>query len=530
MELKSCVTPKDVREALRTLPKTLKETYDKILDSVPKRNQSYIRAALQWIACSTRPLSLDELAVAVVIDPAVAKPNGSENQLFRGGETIHKMLSKLIDVHKVERFSLVDSINHKFGSVKDLLEKFASYREDLKLLGPTVVKFSHSSVRNYLLQRRDDADLSRSFSFSEDMAHRFIAKSVLAYFQSLSETASIGNKAYGESWLCLLMYLMRHWHTHAVRLPDEEPGSLAHLFNEVPLAVRYLLMAEDEYTGDSFEDIVGFEESQRKPPSPEQKLQYAACSGSSRVVDIILASNPDLDVDASSEYGNALFFACERQYWHIADILLERGADPNKHDELRVPLIHACMHGADEVVQKLISHKADVNDFDDEHHPLTAAIVAGHLSTVKLLLINKADLDILAPEGTPIFVAASYGRHECMDLLLKYGASLEGLDEFSPSLLEYASASGSVETVKLLLTQGLDVDEKKCLMPLNEDNMLWANTYSFKYPYISIQLSHFNILSSSYGSPMHAAAAYGNTEIIKLLVENNAAVNERSHY
>ena len=29
---------------------------------------------------------------------------------------------------------------------------------------------------------------------------------------------------------------------------------------------------------------------------------------------------------------------------------------------------------------------------------------------------------------------------------------------------------------------------------------------------------------------MHAAAFYGHTEIIKLLVENNAAVNERSHY
>ncbi len=29
---------------------------------------------------------------------------------------------------------------------------------------------------------------------------------------------------------------------------------------------------------------------------------------------------------------------------------------------------------------------------------------------------------------------------------------------------------------------------------------------------------------------MHAAAAYGHTEVIKLLVENNAAVNERSHY
>lgn len=61
------------------------------------------------------------------------------------------------------------------------------------------------------------------------------------------------------------------------------------------------MMALDEYTNDSFEDIVGMKAFQTEPPSPEQKLRYAACSGSSCVLDIILASNPDLDVDASTE-------------------------------------------------------------------------------------------------------------------------------------------------------------------------------------------------------------------------------------
>lgn len=127
-ELKSCPTPGDVREALRTLPKTLKETYDKILKPARERHQPYIRAALQWIACSVRPLSLDELAFAVVNDPAVAKPNGPENQLVGGGEAIQKMLSKLIDVHKVERISLKDFLDQERRSrslidVMDELER-----------------------------------------------------------------------------------------------------------------------------------------------------------------------------------------------------------------------------------------------------------------------------------------------------------------------------------------------------------------------------------------------------------------------
>lgn len=127
-------------------------------------------------------------------------------------------------------------------------------------------------------------------------------------------------------------------------------------------------------------------------------------------------------------------------------------------------------------------------------------------------------------------MAAIYGRYECMDLLLRHGASPEVRDIDSPSLLEYASASGSIETVKLLLTHGLDVNEKNCLMPLSVDETSSTNQYEFNYPrvYISQPGSRFSCYHDSYGSPMHAAAAYGHTEVVKLLVENNAAINERS--
>ncbi len=537
MELKSCFTPKDVREALRTLPKTLKETYDRIIDSVPKRNQSYIRAALQWIACSARPLSLDELAVAVVIDPTVAKSNGAENQLFGGGETIHKMLSKLIDVHPKRTGSLEAIVDQKWGSIEELKhdferalkDDFERPREMRNHSGPTIVEFSHSSVRDYLLQRYDDADVSKPFSFSEETAHRFIAKSCLAYFQSIPVTASVGNKAYDLSWTCLLMYLIDHWHTHAARLSGEEPGSLAYLLNELPMALRFLLMARDEHTDHRFDELVGLNISQGKPPSPEQMLQYAACSGFHCVVDSMLASNPDLDVNASSAEGNALSFACERGHWQIAGTLLKRGADPNTHDDITDPLFHASMYGADDIVQELIRHGADVNrscELSGEATPLVAAIIGCNPSTTKLLLSNGADPDI----EYLMFMAARGGDHECMDLLLKHGASLEIPGIVHPSLLENASASGSVETVKLLLAQGLDVDDENGLMRLRTDKMLPTSTYYFRYPGISMTQqgpygTHFN-----YGSAMHAAAAYGHTDVIKLLVENNAAVNRRSYY
>ena len=131
------------------------------------------------------------MAVAAVIDPTVAKPNGDKNQLVEGGEIVQKRLSKLIDVQKVERVSVWDFLDKdsRSRSIIDLLDDLTRMRKACNYPGPNIVIFSHSSVRDYLLQQHDDADLSNSFSFSEDMAHRFIAKSCLALIQDTLETA-----------------------------------------------------------------------------------------------------------------------------------------------------------------------------------------------------------------------------------------------------------------------------------------------------------------------------------------------------
>lgn len=220
MELKSCGTATEVRETLRTLPKTLEEHYERIFCSIPQRHQSRVRAALQWIACSARPLTIDELAVAVVINPDAEE---SCEPLSAGSQAIHQMLSKLIDVEKVEPASLQFKVKHE--SFREILDHLTRCKDTLADhgLNPnlTTVKFSHSSVREYVLQQQDGPIQPSRFSFSMDTANRFIARSCLAYIQEPSCAKLPG----------LLMYLMRYWHVHAARLPNEEPASLIRLFN-----------------------------------------------------------------------------------------------------------------------------------------------------------------------------------------------------------------------------------------------------------------------------------------------------------
>ena len=440
MELSSCFTPIDVREALVTLPTTLAATYERILDSVPQRNRRYIRAALQWIACSATPLTLEELAVAAVNDPIEEKSYGPENQLLGGGKDIHQMLSRLIDIRR-KRVPLWDPDCRKrsqIESLKDIFRYLGANEKYCKNFRLDTVHFSHSSVRQHLIQRDDAFSASRSFHFSEDLAHRFIAQSCLTYARGISDRGACQG-----SWPCLINYVIEHWLGHAARLPNDEPGSLMYLFNEAQFATWLLLRATDEcFSPQNLKDVV-CPDAEDVPLtqllSPEQQLQYSACCGFTSVVKSILEKFPHLNVDALSKQDkSALALACERGHQDTVDILLRHGADPNTgHEDLDIgdiaatPLHLALKHGFDGIAQQLIRYNANLNtcDWYDEEPPLGTAIQCCHVSTVEAFLRHGVDPNFSRDSDLrPVHVAAVHGRHECVKLLVEHGASIERLE------------------------------------------------------------------------------------------------------
>lgn len=298
------------------------------------------------------------------------------------------------------------------------------------------------------------------------------------------------------------------------------------------MAQKVLMDGKDEYTGEPLNDILGWDAAQMKPPSSEQQLRYAACCGSHHAINGIFQSNSHLDIDACSEFcGNALSLACERGHLQAVKALLKAGADPNKYRyNDSSPLYLASRHGFDSIVRELISHGAKVDvesNEENERTPLIAAIIYCDLSTVRYLLVNGASPDWPTDER-PIAVAAGCAKYECIILLLEHGASLEDLG--GPSLLELASGSGSVRVVKFLLERGLDVKDENRLKAECEDPISLDTRYRLEYPIIQSLRPPQHDINFSYGSALHAAAAFGHTEVIKVLIENNAAVNVKSHY
>jgi len=102
--------PRDIKTLLESLPRTLDEMYDRILQNIDATRSREAFATLQWLAFSERPLYLAELAEACVVNPS-QDPVINENDRFPP-QDLFKFLSSLITVlGQVDSFDFFSEID-----------------------------------------------------------------------------------------------------------------------------------------------------------------------------------------------------------------------------------------------------------------------------------------------------------------------------------------------------------------------------------------------------------------------------------
>src|SRR5208282_5673884 len=67
--LQKCLNIKQINKTLCQLPKTLDDTYFRILDNIDENYWPYVHDILNLIAFSNRPLKLREIVEAIAFDP-----------------------------------------------------------------------------------------------------------------------------------------------------------------------------------------------------------------------------------------------------------------------------------------------------------------------------------------------------------------------------------------------------------------------------------------------------------------------------
>lgn len=187
------------------------------------------------------------------------------------------------------------------------------------------------------------------------------------------------------------------------------------------------------------------------------------------------------DVNAKDGKGHtALMLASERGYLELARLLVDRGADVNAKDERgRTALRQAAASGYDnnterlrdwpsggrylEITQLLLDHGADLHAEDRTGStPLHLAAESGSVDIVRLLVDKGADIRAKDEGGRTALMTVSVRNapryFEITQFLVDKGAEVNLKSTTGGTALMRASASGSIEAVRLLIDRGADVN------------------------------------------------------------------------
>lgn len=148
--LRKIRTPRALQDALNNLPIGLYKTYDRILDLIDESDHEYVLRALNWLVGTERPLSLEELAEAIAINP--------EKDRF-------DLAERLLDPEEI--FDLCGSLIRTDES--------------------GTITLAHFSVKEYLLSSRFATRGSRmeKFTLQQVLSTRYVSVCLLSYIFSV---------------------------------------------------------------------------------------------------------------------------------------------------------------------------------------------------------------------------------------------------------------------------------------------------------------------------------------------------------
>ncbi|KAF5699602.1 hypothetical protein FGLOB1_11266, partial [Fusarium globosum] len=361
--LARCLSPKTIKLALRSLPRDLNETYDRMVQSIPSEYKSSAIRLLQFLVYTKRPLTLAE-AIEVIATEIDQEPRG-------------------FDVDG--RLSLKNDILRYCPSLVIIAEvNYAETVEELHL--------AHFSVKEYLLEQGQSDQFDQ---FNLENASIAISKTCLTYLTDIR-----GSHSTIRSDFPMARYAAESWMDHAVSANSSE--------NIVRIAVSFL---RDETTFHRWCRLYQADRWWIEEPGPPQapRLYYACLAGLAGAARDLAAEGADVNAQGGF-YGNALQAALYIGNLEVVQLLLDKGADINAQGGRYGNALQAVSYR---------DKGADVNAQGGEYgNALQAASTKGKLEVVQQLLDKGADVNAQGGWYGNALLSASYkGNLEVVQLL-----------------------------------------------------------------------------------------------------------------
>lgn len=440
----------DIPLIVKATPKTVDAAYDRILSKSPDIERA--KRLLHIIVAATRPLTLQEIALASAIKPHHRSISdlrlGPEDRIQLNirqycGLFVTVIDSKVYLLHQTAREFLVSPLIH--SATSPLLDKALQWKHSLHpkessriLAEICMLRLSMSDFSLHDLERSPNKDQyitehallgyaayfwTRHFRESDWEKSDWLVKKALTYF----------NPEFSESMVWFKVYqALATGHRPRRFMP-----LLVACYFGVDIVVERLL--EDGA------EVNVKDESEFTP------LYWASVNGQDAVVQqLLFKTSTDVNTHCG-EYGNALHAASGEGHETVVGLLLRNGADVNAQGgEYRTALNVASVRNFDAIVRLLLEMGADVHAHGNEH-ALNLAAARGYEMIVRLLIERGADINfVVSGYGTALNVASARGYETIVQLLLEAGADVDAESGFYGSALQAANAGGHINIVRLL--------------------------------------------------------------------------------
>ena len=533
--LGDCFHLPHLRQTLASLPKTLDDTYARILCNIDKRYNFYNRhilKILQWLAFSVRPLQLEELAEIFAIDVDETPRFDPQRRLFEPRDILTICSSLITLTNDLHMVSDEESDDEEEEESATGLSEESQDPDTQSLAGTsdserskTYVRLAHFSVKEYLVSVRIRHGAAPLYSIREIESHGVLAEDCIAYLLKFDEPGSLTPETLGLSPLA--HYAAEHWVKHA-KMAEKGPVRTTALLS------MELLMADGEGflnwiriwdTDVSSDHMSGGLENLVSP------LYYVSRAGLLESAKMLIEGSMDVNAPGGF-YGNALQAASHSGYIDLVHLLLNNGADINAQGGYYGNALQAALFSGYIDLVRLLLHKgADINAQGGRHgNALQAASHLGRIDVVHLLLHKGADINAQGGYfGNALQVASVSGHIDLVHLLLNNGADINAQGGYYGNVLQAASFSGYIDLVHLLLDNGADINAQGG----DYGNALQAASLSGYIDLVHLLLDNgadINAQGGYYGNALQAASNWGHIDVIHLLLNNEADINAQSGY
>ncbi len=228
-------------------------------------------------------------------------------------------------------------------------------------------------------------------------------------------------------------------------------------------------------------------------------------------------TRPDATPERQTSAVYPLHWAALTDQADVAGLLIDRGMAVDARDGAgRTPLMVAAAFDSLSVAELLLARGADpvARDTANGNTPLDFAAVAGQVEVAKLLLAHGASVRAQAPRNgeTPLHYAALYGHLNMIRLLVADGADIDAGDNSGVRPLQYARMRRQWQAVESLLDLGARPDDLGDAVNAGDVARiqgLIAHGADVNAPHL-------------FGTPLHLAAATGQTWIAGMLIDAGA--------